>query len=384
MRKRRLKNTIFLLLALLLCGAGGLAAAALLPSGQQALGTAVFAGTFLTSPRTALAAMGRAWEDEHPETITDPDKEQGGGGFWTGLPTLGAAATPGPESQPAQTGTRPEGALPIVESTYTAQEGKIYIPCGAGLVKNVTDLPRDEVLAEMLQPMGFQLEAGSSEPQVLIMHTHATESYQTTDDLWYDPNYSARSTDNSQNMVAVGAEIAAVLNQNGIVTLQDATQHDYPSYNGSYERSAETIKSYLEKYPTINIALDVHRDAIQREDDLIVKPTVEINGRKAAQLMIITGSDDGTMNVPEWRENLRFAASLQDAIEQDTPELTRPIFFCYRKYNMDLTTGSLLLEVGSNANTLDESVYTAELVGKSLARMLNENREASPETAPNG
>ena len=100
--------------------------------------------------------------------------------------------------------------------------------------------------------------------------------------------------------------------------------------------------------------------------------------------MIITGSDDGTMNVPEWRENLRFAASLQDAIEQDTPELTRPIFFCYRKYNMDLTTGSLLLEVGSNANTLDESVYTAELVGKSLARMLNENREASPETAPNG
>lgn len=74
----------------------------------------------------------------------------------------------------------------------------------------------------------------------------------------------------------------------------------------------------------------------------------------------------------------------RDAIEQDTPELTRPIFFCYRKYNMDLTTGSLLLEVGSNANTLDESVYTAELVGKSLARMLNENREASPKTAPNG
>ena len=73
MRKRRLKNTIFILLALLLCGAGGLAAVAVLPSGHQALGTAVFAGTFLASPRTALAAMGRAWEDEHPETVTDPD-----------------------------------------------------------------------------------------------------------------------------------------------------------------------------------------------------------------------------------------------------------------------------------------------------------------------
>lgn len=86
--------------------------------------------------------------------------------------------------------------------------------------------------------------------------------------------------------------------------------------------------------------------------------------------MIITGSDDGTMNIPHWRENLRFAAAVQDQLEQDYPTLTRPIFFCYRKYNMDLTTGSLLFEVGSNANTLEESIYTANLVGKSLGKLL--------------
>jgi stage II sporulation protein P len=81
------------------------------------------------------------------------------------------------------------------------------------------------------------------------------------------------------------------------------------------------------------------------------------------------------MNVPKWRENLRFAASLQDAVERDYPQLTRPIFFCYRKYNMDKTTGSLLLEVGSNANTLEESIYTAQMVGKSLAKLLTENNK---------
>ncbi|WP_368184211.1 stage II sporulation protein P, partial [Anaerotruncus rubiinfantis] len=145
------------------------------------------------------------------------------------------------------------------------------------------------------------------------------------------------------------------------------------------ERSAETIKGYLKKYPTIKIALDIHRDGIQREDDLIVKPVVEVDGKKASQLMIITGSDDGTMNVPKWRENLRFAASVQDAIEQDFPGLTRPIFFCYRKYNMDLTTGSLLFEVGSNANTLEESKYTAGLIGQSIAKLLNANREVTAE-----
>ena len=264
-----------------------------------------------------------------------------------------------------------------------AGSGDSLIPYGEGLLRNYTEVPADDIREIMEQGLNIRLE-DTPAPQVLIFHTHATESYEPYDSENYDMRNTWRSTDNTKNMVAVGNALEKALRDAGIGVVHDTTQHDYPSYNGSYERSAETIKSYLEKYPTIKIALDVHRDAIQREDDLIVKPTVEINGRKAAQLMIITGSDDGTMNVPEWRENLRFAASLQDAIEQDTPELTRPIFFCYRKYNMDLTTGSLLLEVGSNANTLDESVYTAELVGKSLARMLNENREASPETAPNG
>lgn len=264
-----------------------------------------------------------------------------------------------------------------------AGSGDSLIPYGAGLLRNYTEVPADEIQEIMEQGLNIRLE-DTSAPQVLIFHTHATESYEPYDSENYDMRNTWRSTDNTKNMVAVGNALEKALRDAGIGVVHDTTQHDYPSYNGSYERSAETIKSYLEKYPTIKIALDVHRDAIQREDDLIVKPTVEVNGRKAAQLMIITGSDDGTMNVPAWRENLRFAASLQDAVEQDTPELTRPIFFCYRKYNMDLTTGSLLLEVGSNANTLDESVYTAELVGKSLARMLSENRGESPETAPNG
>ncbi|MCI8493688.1 MULTISPECIES: stage II sporulation protein P [Anaerotruncus] len=255
-----------------------------------------------------------------------------------------------------------------------AGSGTNLIAYGEGLLRNYTELPASEIESIMKQGMNIHLE-DTPEPQVLIFHTHATESYEPYDSENYDMRNTWRSTDNTNNMIVVGDALEQALKDAGIGVVHDRTQHDYPSYNGAYERSAETIKSYLEKYPTIKIALDVHRDAIQREEDLIVKPTIEVDGKKAAQLMIITGSDDGTMNVPKWRENLRFAASLQDAIEQDTPQLTRPIFFCYRKYNMDLTTGSLLLEFGSNANTLDESVYTAQLVGKSLARLLDESRE---------
>ena len=81
-------------------------------------------------------------------------------------------------------------------------------------------------------------------------------------------------------MIVVGDALEQALKDAGIGVIHDRTQHDYPSYNGAYERSAETIKSYLEKYPTIKVALDVHRDAIQREEDLIVKPTIEVDGKK--------------------------------------------------------------------------------------------------------
>ena len=150
------------------------------------------------------------------------------------------------------------------------------------MLKNVTQLPAAEVAAEIGQPLPFSIEVGSSEPQVLIMHTHTTESYRTGEELWCDPDYPFRSTDNSQNMVAVGAEIAAVLNDAGIATLQDTTQHDYPSYNGSYDRSKVTVERYLEQYPSIKVVLDIHRDAIQRENGSPVS-AVATGRRKAGR-----------------------------------------------------------------------------------------------------
>ena len=92
--------------------------------------------------------------------------------------------------------------------------------------------------------------------------------------------------------------------------------------------------------------------------------------RKAAQLMIIAGCDDGTMDMPNWSKNFRFAAGMQDAIESRYPSLTRPVFFCYRKYNQDLTTGSLLIEIGSPGNTLEEVLYTAQLAGDAIGSYL--------------
>lgn len=248
---------------------------------------------------------------------------------------------------------------PVVEEDFSGSG----ISCGAGLVKNSTELSDDEV--RQLIAAENQVTLSAEGPQVLIMHTHATESFERWDRPVYDTRNTWRTTDNSQNMVAVGEVIAQELQKHGIRVLHDTTQHDYPSYNGSYERSAETVQRYLEEYPSISVVLDVHRDAIQREETL-VKPVFEVDGQKAAQVMIIAGCDDGTMDMPNWRVNFRFAVGMQNAMESAYPGLTRPIFFCYRKYNQQLTTGSLLIEVGSHGNTLEEELRTGKMVGDAL------------------
>lgn len=199
-------------------------------------------------------------------------------------------------------------------------------------------------------------------PQVLIYHTHTTEAFAG----------ETRSRDNSKNMVAVGERIAAELRAAGINTLHDTTCHDYPSYNGSYNRSKETIQNNLKKYPSIQVTLDVHRDAMGTAGGTRIKPTAVVSGKKAAQVMIISGcDDDGTLGFPNWEYNLRLAVRIQKSMADLYPGLGRPLNFCTRKYNENLTKGSLLVEFGTEVNTLDEATYSGELFGKALAAVLN-------------
>lgn len=211
----------------------------------------------------------------------------------------------------------------------------------------------------------------NKDPQVLIVHTHATEGYfPNVSNVYYD-SWTAKSTDNSKNMIAVGNVMAQKLNKAGIVTIHDTTQHDKSSYSGSYERARVTTKSYLEKYPSIDIVLDLHRDAITYENGTKVRPTVKINGKDAAQIMICCGSNSGSVTgYDNWLSNFRFAIRLQQSCEKMYKNLARPLYFVSKKYNHDLCNGSTLIEVGSEANTLEEAKYSAELTANALIEML--------------
>lgn len=266
---------------------------------------------------------------------------------------------------------KPENAGTVIEKNYPQGSGEKFIACGTGSIKNNTRVPASEVAAEIENPLPFAVEWNSPEPQILIMHTHATEDYRLSAGLWFSPDDGSRSTDRNINMCAVGRVMADTLNAAGLNTLHDETLNDYPSYTGSYSNSRAVVQQYLAQYPSIKIVLDVHRDAIETESGSRMAPVCTVNGRQAAQVMIICGSDNGTtVKLPNWRQNLRFAAAWETAMERMYPGFTRSVLLSYRFYNQDLTTGSLLIEIGGHGNNLNEALYAGQLAAQGLVEAL--------------
>lgn len=262
----------------------------------------------------------------------------------------------------------PEYRGVLISETMAGSPSAVCWQIGAGWLRNYTEIPRAQIDAELSEPLELAPKA-DGRVEVLIMHTHATESYEGYDSEYYDTRNTWRSTDNNENMVAVGNVIEEELRKAGIGVVHDTQQFDYPSYNGSYDRAAVAVKEYLAQYPDIQLILDVHRDGIQRDATTIVKPATEIDGEPAAQIMILCGSDPG---VGDWGENLRTAAAVTNLLESRYPTLTRPIYFSTGRYNMNLSGGTILLEFGSQANTLEEALTSARLTGQALGEWLQE------------
>lgn len=258
----------------------------------------------------------------------------------------------------------------IEKNNFGAYSGEQYFDLAdGGQVRNCTSLDNSELLENSTKGRVIEIETGTEEPQVLIYHTHTTESFELEDKDWYDSDFGGKTSEPDKNMTAVGDEICRQLEESGITVIHDTLVHDYPSYDAAYDSSRQTVSELLEEYPSVKVALDVHRDGIETAEGVRLAPVAEIDGREAAQIMIISGCDDGTMDMPNYMDNFRFACELQSEAETLFSGLTRPILFDYRFYNQDLTSGSLLIEVGSHGNTLEQAKYSGELIGKALAEL---------------
>ena len=209
-------------------------------------------------------------------------------------------------------------------------------------------------------------------PQILIIHTHGSEAYTPAGLDRYEASDSCRTQDPQYSVIRIGDELASLLEQAGLRVIHDREIYDYPSYTGSYTRSGQAVEAYLAQYPDIAVVLDVHRDALG-SDDVVYKTLAEEEGVCASQVMLLAGSDDSGLEHPNWRRNLALALYLQQAVDYLHPTLMRPVELVPQRYNQHLCPGSLILEVGSSGNTLQEALAAirlfAEAAGPALASL---------------
>ena len=272
-------------------------------------------------------------------------------------------ATPAPDPVP----DADSGALPVTltggGSSY--DPGKVYI-------KDLSGLSVDPAaLLKAKHPVSID-KADPKLPQVLIVHTHGTEAYTPSGSDTYTASGSYRTLDSSRNMLRIGEEITQVLNSRGIGTVHSTALHDYPSYNGAYTRALSDIKAWLKKYPSIKLVIDVHRDALM-EGDTVYKTVAQISGDPCAQLMLVTGTDGGNLSHPNWKQNAAFQVQLHHALNTAYPSIMRPMSFRAGRYNQHMTAGSMLIEVGTCGNTLQEALTAGRLFANTLADMLLNN-----------
>lgn len=255
--------------------------------------------------------------------------------------------------------TVPPETLP--EETQPVQA--VFAQSDVGLVAVNSVCGYDADLQTLMQnPLNWELK--SEEPTVLIIHSHATESYQKTEDYTESSRY--RTLDAGYNVISVGDYLAELLEAQGIGVIHDRTLHDYPSYSASYNHARDSIAAILQENPTVQLVLDIHRDAVDDGGEQM-RFAVRDGEESVAQLMLVVGTDAGGLDHPDWPQNMSLAVKLHAQLEKNTPGICRPISFRSQRFNQDLSPGGLIVEVGATGNTRQEALLGAERLARAIA-----------------
>jgi stage II sporulation protein P len=209
-----------------------------------------------------------------------------------------------------------------------------------------------------------------SKPEVLIYHTHTTESYRPAENA-EDGSYPINVTDETKNIVAVGDAIANDLEKNyGISVIHDKTVHSM-MFTQAYARSGKTVDTYLDKYKDFKLIIDLHRDSIEDKAAM----TVSMNDNKLAKFLFVIGPGN-----PNKEKNITVSKKLVGITQGLFPGLIRSgtgedfgLFYHKKgnKFNQQKSGNLVLVEVGSITNTLDEAKTTGLYLSRVIAEYIN-------------
>lgn len=211
------------------------------------------------------------------------------------------------------------------------------------------------------------IKQDASAPQILIYHSHASETFA-----------DSREGRQGDTIVGVGSCLARILKEKygyHVIHIKDAFDMAGGTLDRSkaYDYAGEFLTSFLEKNPSIEVILDVHRDGVPEDRRLVT----EINGKKTAQIMFYNGisytKEQGNVDYlpnPYIEDNLAFSFQMEYQAAQYYPDFYRCIYLAGYRYNLHLRPKSMLLEVGAQNNTVQEAKNAMEPFAELLNKVL--------------
>ncbi len=218
-----------------------------------------------------------------------------------------------------------------------------------GEVSDNGDIEINSSVLSVLEPMVYSY---AEAPTILIYHTHATEAFLQDEDYTYTESSEWRTEDNEKNIVHVGEMLKTELEAIGYNVIHDTANVEPPELTSAYSRSLEVMK----KYEGVDIYIDLHRNAA--DVNTVQNNTVTLDGKTCAKMFFVVGTGIGTYEgeydtAPDWRANYKFAASVMHEMPAVAPGMMKPIRTKVGRYNQHMGM-CLLLEIGNNANTMEE------------------------------
>ena len=212
-------------------------------------------------------------------------------------------------------------------------------------------------LNNSLLDLDLTLDTEKEGPQILIYHSHSQEGFVDTVE-----------GDDTTTIVGVGDYLAKLLTETyGYQVIHDRGVYDLVDgvldRNVAYDYSGAAVEQWLSQYPQIQVIIDLHRDGVDGK-----KFVVQENGRPTANLMFILGmsrtadqQDIPYLPNPYIKENMAFALQIQERAEIAAPGLMRNIYLMAYRFNLHYRPRSMLLEAGTQLNTLEEEKNAMEV-----------------------
>jgi stage II sporulation protein P len=254
-----------------------------------------------------------------------------------------------PQKEPAPSQEAPSNIKP---TNLSALSG-IYTQYDGTAVANATAYDVSADLQKGVKMPSFT----EGRPAILIYHTHTTECYRNDEGV-------TNTKDEQKNVVAVGEALKKEFEAAGyqVIHIKEIFNSDF---SNAYSTARARISEVLEQNPTVEVVLDVHRDSISG-NGVQYYPVTEVDGREAAQIMFVCGTDSKGLSHPDWRKNFTYALAVSRKMGVLYGELSRPVNLREDRFNTHFTDYTLLMEVGSEANTLEQAIYGAQLSARAM------------------